>query len=200
MQKLTRLLTVVVTIALSCALVNGECKASAPPIDRDITILGITLGKDTLSGVQERLGDAPALSYGEGGNSLTEICYRGADGTSIIFASGVLGGPRNVLTHFTISRNVPIEFHGHNCLLNLHINRSIHTGGGLSLVLSKTQLISLLGVPIQAGHILKFHFVWHKSLQHVHHQREGYDVATSVVAWTQGETITKLRITHTSST
>jgi hypothetical protein len=61
-------------------------------LDSDLTINGVTIGKSNLYNSIGRFGTNTFHHEGDAGESIYVVCWKGADGTTLAFESGELGG------------------------------------------------------------------------------------------------------------
>ena len=89
--------------------VSTDCRTTHPMNrfpGRLATVLGIEIGEDTVSSVEQKLGDAKHISGGE--SEGTKICYklgRAGSPAYVVFEFGPLGG-FNYVTGYRASRSV----------------------------------------------------------------------------------------------
>lgn len=116
------------------------------PGDSHLTVLGFTIGKNSLKEIQVSLGPAKILQESEHGPS--QICYQSTqerDGTSLIFEAGPLGGWQT-LTSFVIESNSE-SIESNRCHQAHLVSKRIHTKSGIRLGLTQKQLRVILGAP-----------------------------------------------------
>jgi hypothetical protein len=140
-----------------------EGRAQGPTKPRvlpHLTILGFTLGKNTIADVQAKLGASTIgqCSNDEGANKV--ICYVSPDSdkTTIFFEAGVSGG-WSQLGGFRIISGARSPNCRLACTASKAVGRDVQTRGGLKLGLTRTEVLSLLGTPVRTAED-KLAFEW----------------------------------------
>jgi hypothetical protein len=117
------------------------------PQERDIPVsnfrvLGVTVGKDDLEGIQKKLGTARVVGRGDASTGRSQICYIGADGqTYLLFEIG------EVQYAFYLFDHGP-EWSGRDqCTRSKLVTSSLRTGSGLHLGQSQRDVQAILGKP-----------------------------------------------------
>jgi len=103
-----------VLLLLVVTIVSAQTRRQAEPIctengpkrvqvnDTDLSILGLAIGKSSLSDVQAKLGHASLVRVSKEEESDVSICYVSpTDGTVLAFYSGAMGGWQD-LTWFAL--------------------------------------------------------------------------------------------------
>jgi hypothetical protein len=117
----------------------------------DTTILGLTIGKSSLSDVQAKLGATALLPRKEHADD--SICYISpVDGTVIVFAAGAMGGWSD-LTEFALwSREASFPHKG-SCAKSTLVTQAAATDSGIRLGLSTEALSKILGKPAKMNKV-----------------------------------------------
>jgi hypothetical protein len=109
----------------------------------DITILGLTIGRDSLKEVQAKLGPTKILPRNE--SSPETVCYVSpTDGTVLSFGAGAMGGFVGVTEFALWSREAKFP-NVAACLPSKLISRELSTPSGIKLGLSLQQLSTIVG-------------------------------------------------------
>jgi hypothetical protein len=132
------------------------------PVDHR-TILGVTVGKGTISEVQRKLGAAKQLNIGDAGCSETIICYCTADPkdrTILVFsAHGEMSDKAKTISEFYLSngqiisecdsRKTTLVDEKKTCFTTPRVSASLKTESGISLDMPVEKLISVIGKPTE---------------------------------------------------
>jgi len=116
------------------------------PDDSHLTVLGFTIGKNSLREIQASLGPAKIIQESE--HAPSQICYQSAqktDGTILIFEAGPLGAWQTLTSFVIQSTSSSIE--SNRCHQTDLVSQKIHTKSGIKLGLTQKQLRVILGVP-----------------------------------------------------
>ena len=105
-------------------------------------VLGVTVGKDDLEGIQRKLGTARVVGRGDASTGRSQICYVGPDGqTYLNFEVG------EVQYAFYLFNHGP-EWSGRDqCTRSKLVTSSLRTGSGLHLGQSQGEVQAILGKP-----------------------------------------------------
>jgi len=119
----------------------------------DITLMGMQLGKDSLSDVLSRIGNTPLTP--RGAEAPDELCYAAEnpfEQTWVVFGSGARGKWER-LTHFRVLSAAPA---GLTCRRTPLITASLATDSGIHKGMSLEELRSRLGAPgeTQGAHVV----------------------------------------------
>jgi len=117
----------------------------------DATILGLAIGRASLKDVQAKLGSANVTRVSREEESDVSICYVSpADGTVLVFYSGVMGGGKDITWFALWSREAAFP-HTSQCTPSKLVSRSLGTQSGLRLGLTKADLERIVGKPTERG-------------------------------------------------
>ena len=156
----------------------------------DITLLDVSIGRDTLDNVRSRFGNVKVSLEPENSASANdEICYSSnntADETRVIFGSGPMGGWSIVTTFQVLSRTSQNLL----CTPSPRITRTIATQSGIRLYMPLKELNAKLGRPTQQGKGFAIYSFKQKS---DHPGREDFDMLSGVAV-----TIANARVTSFS--
>ena len=151
-----------VLLLLVVTIVSAQTRRQAEPIctengpkrvqvnDTDLSILGLAIGKSSLSDVQAKLGHASLVRVSKEEESDVSICYVSpTDGTVLAFYSGAMGGWKD-LTWFALwSREA--AFPHAQCSASKLVSRSLSTASGLKLDISTAEMEKRAGKPTTSG-------------------------------------------------
>ncbi len=129
------------TIATLLLLV--ACAAAAQ--EAELTLMGMRVGKDSLSDVLSRIGLAPLAP----GGAADELCYAAEnpfEATWVVFGSGASGRWER-LTHIRVLSAAPA---GLSCRRTPLITASVATDSGILKGMTLAELRSRYGAPTQA--------------------------------------------------
>lgn len=115
--------------------------------DTYLSLLGLTIGKNSLSDIQRELGSASVRQRGE--QQPYQVCYRStsaSDGTILIFGAGPLGGWKEITAVSLLSGNEQTADR-EACVPSTRVSKKLSTEAGLSLLLSQADLKARLGQP-----------------------------------------------------
>lgn len=105
-------------------------------------VLGVTVGKDDLEGIQKKLGTAKVLGRGDASTGRSQICYIGADGqTYLNFEMG------DIRYAFYLFDHGPQWSGRDQCTRSKLVTSSLRTGSGLHLGQSQGEVQAILGKP-----------------------------------------------------
>jgi len=144
--------------------------------DQNLTIFkGITIAKSNLSDVKKTLGEAVITESGEAGSYLRKLCYFGDDGTTVLFESGELGGPKADLDTVKIFPSLDKK-QSKNCTNSKKINKDSAIIFGLKLDLSTKTVKKMLGKPSKEAkdRLIYYYHTVEKS------KGETFDVCTTI--------------------
>jgi hypothetical protein len=117
----------------------------------DATILGLAVGHSSLKDVQAKLGSSKVTRVSREEESDISICYVSpADGTALVFYSGVMGGGVDITWFALWSREAGFS-HASQCTPSKLVSRNLRTVSGLRLGLSKANLEQIAGRPTKHG-------------------------------------------------
>lgn len=117
--------------------------------DRELTIQGITLAKTTLNEVKAKFKSKEIYHQGDAGETLYALCFKTANGSTIAFESGEMGGADHTIDAISInSPSTPYR-------LNKICEKSSAFKGkltinGLSLGMSPDLIKTLKGKPTKS--------------------------------------------------
>jgi len=139
-----------------------------------LTILDLTISKDTIEGVQSRLGVTKPLPKAEPHDWDRKVCYKAtpkSDGTVLLF-----GTSRMQLAMFSIISSRQNFKWRAECRESPLVSRSVSTKSGIRLGLSASQLKAMLGKPTEeTKRELKWVFETRKPMT----DKEMYELAKS---------------------
>jgi hypothetical protein len=111
-----------------------------------LNILDIEIGRDSISRVLSKLGDAYlSKEHGESGNY--GLCYRSIkekDNTILIFETGPSGG-WNIINGFSLFRNDSQLFE--RCISSNYVSADVKLDAGLRLGMTEDELSSIMQTP-----------------------------------------------------
>lgn len=111
-----------------------------------LNIIGVEIGRSSISGVLSKLGDAYLTKeYGESGNYA--LCYRSMkqdDNTVLIFESGPSGGWKTIDGFFLLQNDTYVF---EKCILSTNVSVDIKLDAGLRLGMTQNELSSILQTP-----------------------------------------------------
>lgn len=119
------------------------------PSERQLTLLGLTLGKHTLRDVRTKVGEAdliPRTEPKEAHFPEDKICYVSAqkdDETDITFSAS------GTLSSFCLEAKGSISNNRTLCTKSALVSKDLATGNGLKSGLTKDQVKQLLGLPVK---------------------------------------------------
>ena len=123
---------------------SGISRPGEPP-ETHITLLGLTLGHHTIQDVEVKLGKhkhpVRADSHGK------DYCYVAADKTDktkVLFGTGVMGSGENLLNFTLLSGQYRLP-KKHACKISLLVNKNLVVANGVTLGMTKEQVLKLLG-------------------------------------------------------
>ena len=131
----------------------------------DATILGLAIGRASLKDVQAKLGSANVTRVLREEESDVSICYVSpADGTVLVFYSGVMGGGKDITWFALWSREAAFP-HTSQCTPSKLVSRSLGTQSGLRLGLTKADLERIVGKPTERGpESVKYNYLCRKKM------------------------------------
>jgi hypothetical protein len=154
---------IVVLLLLVVTIVSAQTRRQAEPIcsengpkrvqlkDTDLSILGVAIGKSSLTDVQSKLGKAGLIRVSKEEESDVSICYVSpTDGTVLAFYSGAMGGWKD-LTWFALWSREAAFPQAAECTTSKLVSRSLSTASGLKLDISRTEMETLAGKPTKSG-------------------------------------------------
>lgn len=123
------------------------------------SVLGVQLAEHQLADVEKKLGPAKPVNNGLRAAAEAEnVCYRGADGTVLLFGARIENAHGNGLTGFQIVRDLKMAHYGEEdefdgaqpkkpaCAASKLVSRKLATAG-VSLGQSRAQVVEKLGPP-----------------------------------------------------
>ena len=176
----------------------GNQNAPVDEYKSQVSILGLTLGRNTLTEVRAKLGAAAVKEHGHTATWRRRICYVSAngDGTQLTFESNVIGGGV-YLTGFAISQAGDLVNVNSSCRPSLSVTRGLRNEGGIGLGLSKTQVLALLGQPEETnGSLLTFKSAFKERSRT---RAEIYDVLTFIQIVVRNSQTVSVRVSRTET-
>jgi len=155
-------------------------KSSKPSVSPHLTLMGFTLGKDTIADVQKELGRSTVGRCSNEQDASKEVCYASAapPETRVYFEAGVSGGWTQ-LDGFRVVSGDRVSNCGLQCPATATVRRDIQTGGGLKIGLIKGEVLSLLGSPAHlAGNKLTFEWQSRRRMTKGEMQKSGQHPVT----------------------
>ncbi|MGB9073054.1 MAG: hypothetical protein WCC22_10330 [Terriglobales bacterium] len=133
--------------------------------DADATILGLAIGRASLKDVQTKLGSAIVTRVSREEESDVSICYVSpADGTVLVFYSGVMGGGEDITWFALWSREAAFP-HASQCTPSKMVSRGLGTQSGVRLGLTKADLERIVGKPTERGpKSVKYNYLCRKKM------------------------------------
>lgn len=144
-----------------------------------LSLMGFTLGKSSISDVQKRLGIATVGRCSDDQSASKEICYimPGPEKDRVFFESGVSGG-WSVLDGFKVFSGAEKPKCRIQCA-NSILQSNIQTDGGLKLGLTRDEVLNLLGSPTrEAGDNLTFEWQSRKHMTKAEIGKSGQNPVT----------------------
>jgi hypothetical protein len=124
--------------------------AAKREISRNLSIVGVTLGKTSLAEVQQRFGASQLRSCSSEEEASQEICYRAPRGTTtVVFEAGFSGGWK-IIDAYQIIGTADSSSCYSACPMSSGVPETISTSGMLRLGLSRIEVLNLLGTPESA--------------------------------------------------
>ena len=139
----------------------------SPATEKDLsiehrTVLGITLGKANLAGVQRQLGEAILWGDGDAATLEEKICYvtHGPDSLIVVFASNaeMAGPPENKLTDIRILKESAYPDRA-NCRSLSVAKDLVGTSSGLKIGIRREDARRILGPPTTVENS-KWNYLW----------------------------------------
>ncbi len=192
------LLIVLLIIPAAMPRCAGNQNTPGDAYQSQVSILDLTLGKNTLADVRAKLGAARVEERGHTSAWTRQICYISAtgDGTKLTFKSSVIGGGV-YLTGFAISQAGDVVNVNRSCKPSFSVSRGLRTEGGIGLGLSKSQVIALLGQPKETnGSLVTFESAFEKRSGT---RAEIYDVLTVIQIVIRNSQTVSVRVSHTET-
>jgi hypothetical protein len=115
--------------------------------EKDVSVLGFVLQKTTFQEINAELGGASIQQSGSGGDYLARMCYRGGDGTILIFESTDLGGGSQHISGFQLSTAEAAGKHLPKCKRNNKIGHDLKLANGLHLGSKRREVKKIFGEP-----------------------------------------------------
>ncbi len=138
------------TIAILLLLVAGAAAAQ----EAGLAVMGMRVGKDSLSDVLSRIGNTPLAPRGD--QAPDELCYAAEnpfESTWVVFGSGASGRWER-LTHIRVLSAAPP---GLSCRRTPLITATVATDSGIHKGMTLAELRSRYGAPTQAdGEVAEF--------------------------------------------
>jgi hypothetical protein len=141
-------LIVIAVVLLTVAPAHAQ-KSQRPDVSRDLSLLGLTLEKNTFTDVQDKLG---AAKVGQCSHEVEPISYIGyvsltSDKIKVLFESNRFDPPFELSGFRVVAGNRSTS----PCQIQFKptaaFDSGLQTGGGLKLGLTKAELLALLGSP-----------------------------------------------------
>lgn len=105
---MSKFMKVLLVISLSLFSLGAFAEALIEVIakkqpDSELTVLGITVGKSTLDEVKAKFKSKDFYHEGDAGESLSVLCFKSSNGSTIAFESGEMGGSEHKITSISIN-------------------------------------------------------------------------------------------------
>jgi hypothetical protein len=110
--------------------------------DQELNVLGLIIGKSTLSDVAKKMPNKNIVQKGDASKSQSSLCYSDGKHLILTFSSGEMGGSQKVITFVTLEKGSKPS----SCSLENKINSQLHILG-LNLGMEKKKILSLKGKP-----------------------------------------------------
>lgn len=130
----------------SGALVKDVTITSKKLSKKELTVLGLTIGKSTLAEVAKQLPNKNLVQKGDAAASSTSLCYVDGKGIALRFNSGEMGGNDKIITDVTIQKDLEKSQNTAVCSLSDKLNFKIDIDA-LSIGMTKKKVLSLKGKP-----------------------------------------------------
>jgi hypothetical protein len=158
-------------------------------------VLGLVIGKSTLSDAQSKLGKQTVQAAGEAGDYKAHICYKGKDGARVDFSLGELNRVTNVISDFQLVGINSATRLQSNCSVSQLVNKNIKIGAALQLGMTKKEVKSKMGVPrkVANGYFI-YYFVSDE-----HRGQNTVTVDTSINIHFNRDIVDFIELSHTES-
>lgn len=110
--------------------------------DQELNVLGLIIGKSTLSDVAKKMPNKNIVQKGDASKSLSSLCYWDGKNRILAFNSGEMGGSQKVITSVTLEQGSKSS----GCALENKINSELNISE-LSVGMEKKKVINLKGRP-----------------------------------------------------
>lgn len=90
--------------------------------DQELNVLGLIIGKSTLSDVAKKIPNNNIVQKGDASKSLGSLCYWNGKDSILTFNSGEMGGSQKVITFVTLEHGSKPS----SCSLEKKINSQLH--------------------------------------------------------------------------
>ena len=130
------------------------------------TLLGITVGVDSMARVGKRLGHATLFNFNKGTHkrAVEALCYAAPDSTRLLFVAGTEGRAQKVARLRVTASDVAVKY-GPACLKSKAFGKGVATGSGLRLGMTEAEVRSLLGEPTdESPGFLGYEYHHHRAL------------------------------------
>lgn len=138
-------MNLIMLLTLTISLYSAEPKAMIQP-DRELTVLGVTLGKTTLNEVKDKFKAKDIYHEGDAAESLYVLCFIGPGNSTIAFESGEMGGSERVVHAVSINSSQNPYKLKQICQKTSMIKSKIALNG-ISLGMSPDIVKKLVGTP-----------------------------------------------------
>jgi|SRR6185312_8232224 len=150
--------SVSIVCLLLTSLISAVATSSAEFDDRNLSIAGITLGKDSIDELKQKLGDGAVFKVSKEQEAASLVCYVSEnrnDNTTLLFVSGAAGGWSTV-TEFQLTSGAQIVADSHTvdrkrCAVSKMVSAQVRTSGGLGIGTPKAAVELHLGRPNTAS-------------------------------------------------
>lgn len=130
----------------SGVLVKDVTVTSKKLSEKELTVLGLTIGKSTLAEVAKQLPNKNLVQKGDAAASSTSLCYVDGKGIALRFNSGEMGGSEKIITDVTLQKDLEKSQNTAACALSDKINLKVDIDA-LSIGMAKKKVLSLKGKP-----------------------------------------------------
>lgn len=144
-----------ITLGLLLATIQvayGQDYSKKVDVSRQLSLMGFTLGRSTLTDVQNKIGTATAGACSKEEEASKVICYvsQGPDKVRVYFEAGFSGGWSRLDGVKVVSGKLTSSCRL-QCTRTAAFARGLQTEGGLRLGLNREELIRLLGTPTKVN-------------------------------------------------
>jgi len=199
-------------LLVTAQAVGGQRPVGTPDLTPQMSLMGFSLERSTLTDVQGKLGATTPGGCSAEEEASKVICYvsSGPDKTRVVFESGFSGG-WSVLDGFRVVSGSLTPNCQLQCLRTSAFDKGIKTSGGLGLGLTRQQLIALLGLPTkETRNRLTFERQWKRPMTKAEIDKERqtfktlvtepyFDVLDNIEVTFTGATVSEFEIRRTTT-
>jgi len=199
-------------LLVTAQAVGGQRSVGTPDLTPQMSLMGFSLERSTLTDVQGKLGATTPGSCSAEEEASKVICYvsSGPDKTRVVFESGFSGG-WSVLDGFRVVSGSLTPNCRLQCLRTSAFDNGIKTSGGLRLGLTRQQSVALLGPPKkETRNRLTFERQWKRPMTKAEIDKETqtfktlvtepyFDVLDNIEVTFTGATVSEFEIRRTTT-